>query len=97
MIALRLLIDSGGNVNAVNATEGASVLHWACIAGNVRAVHLLRQRGADLHHADKRGYNALLHAQRSLAQSQAEIKHIILLSDGLTAPPPDDATAKPAE
>jgi Mg-chelatase subunit ChlD len=36
-------------------------------------------------------YNALLHAQRSLAQSQAEIKHIILLSDGLTAPPPDDA------
>jgi Mg-chelatase subunit ChlD len=36
-------------------------------------------------------YNALLHAQRSLAESQAEIKHIILLSDGLTAPPPSDA------
>jgi Mg-chelatase subunit ChlD len=36
-------------------------------------------------------YHALLHAQRSLAESRAEIKHIILLSDGLTAPPPADA------
>ena len=36
-------------------------------------------------------YRALLHAQRSFAESRAEIKHIILLSDGLTAPPPADA------
>jgi uncharacterized membrane protein len=36
-------------------------------------------------------YHALVHAQQSLSQSHAEIKHIILLSDGLTAPPPADA------
>jgi palmitoyltransferase ZDHHC13/17 len=61
----RLLLDAApapAAVNAVNATEGASVLHWACIAGNVRVVHLLRLRGADMHAADKRGYNALHHA-----------------------------------
>ncbi len=33
-------------------------------------------------------YNALLEAQRLLADSQAEIKHIILLSDGYTARAP---------
>ncbi|MGH8629885.1 MAG: VWA domain-containing protein, partial [Burkholderiales bacterium] len=32
-------------------------------------------------------YGALQEAQRQLAGSKAEIKHIILLSDGLTAPP----------
>lgn len=32
-------------------------------------------------------YGALEEAQRQLADSKAEIKHIILLSDGLTAPP----------
>ncbi len=33
-------------------------------------------------------YNALLRAQALLADSKAKTKHIILLSDGLTAPPP---------
>jgi Mg-chelatase subunit ChlD len=33
-------------------------------------------------------YSALEHAQSLLSRSEAEIKHIILLSDGLTAPPP---------
>jgi uncharacterized membrane protein len=36
-------------------------------------------------------YNALLRAQAMLAESQAKTKHIILLSDGLTAPPPGGA------
>ena len=35
-------------------------------------------------------YGALQEAQRQLADSKAEIKHIILLSDGLTAPPAND-------
>jgi len=36
-------------------------------------------------------YNALRRAQSLLAGSEARTKHIILLSDGLTAPPPADA------
>jgi uncharacterized membrane protein len=36
-------------------------------------------------------YNALLRAQALLAESKAKTKHIILLSDGLTAPPPGGA------
>lgn len=35
-------------------------------------------------------YGALQEAQRQFADSKAEIKHIILLSDGLTAPPADE-------
>jgi hypothetical protein len=38
-------------------------------------------------------YNALLRAQRLLAESQAPTRHVILLSDGITAPPPGAATA----
>ena len=37
-------------------------------------------------------YNALLRAQRLLVQSQAATRHVILLSDGVTAPPPGGAT-----
>lgn len=38
-------------------------------------------------------YNALLQAQRMLADSSAQTRHVILLSDGVTASPPDGATA----
>jgi hypothetical protein len=41
-------------------------------------------------------YNALLEAQRLLAESQAEIKHIILLSDGYTARAPARTTVSGA-
>jgi Mg-chelatase subunit ChlD len=37
-------------------------------------------------------YNALLRAQRLLADSTAGTRHVILLSDGITAPPPGTAT-----
>ncbi len=40
-------------------------------------------------------YNALLRAQNLLADSQAKTKHIILLSDGLTAPPPGPVPLSP--
>jgi len=38
-------------------------------------------------------YNALLRAQALLAESKAKTKHIILLSDGLTSPPPGHVPA----
>jgi Mg-chelatase subunit ChlD len=38
-------------------------------------------------------YNALLRAQALLAESKAKTKHIILLSDGLTSPPPGGSAA----
>jgi hypothetical protein len=41
---VKLLLDNGASVNAVNATEGASVLHWAAIAGDVRIVHCSSRR-----------------------------------------------------
>ena len=37
-------------------------------------------------------YNALWHAYHLLADSHAKTKHVILLSDGDTAPPPSRAT-----
>ena len=41
-------------------------------------------------------YKALLRAQQLLADSQAKTKHIILLSDGLTAPPPGHVPGPPS-
>ena len=38
-------------------------------------------------------YRALLRAQALLGDSKAKTKHIILLSDGLTAPPPGESSA----
>ena len=59
---MKYLVDSGADVNARNDTESATVLHWAAIGGNVRAVHFLATHGADVFASDKRGYNLLLHA-----------------------------------
>jgi Mg-chelatase subunit ChlD len=39
-------------------------------------------------------YNALAHAQRLLAASTAPTRHILLLSDGVTAPPPGTAVTR---
>jgi len=39
-------------------------------------------------------YNALAHAQRLLASSTAPTRHILVLSDGVTAPPPGTAVAR---
>jgi Ca-activated chloride channel family protein len=39
-------------------------------------------------------YHALAHAQRLLASSGAPTRHILLLSDGVTAPPPGTAVAR---
>ena len=59
---MKYLVDNGAKVNAVNVKEGASVLHWAAIAGNIKAIRFLLSRGADIHGIDKRGYNSLMHA-----------------------------------
>lgn len=39
-------------------------------------------------------YAALAHAQRMLKNSRATSKHVILLSDGITAPPPGSGTGR---
>lgn len=55
-------MDNGAVVTAVNVGEGASVCHWAAVAGNVTVLHYLLNNGGDMHGVDKRGYNSLIHA-----------------------------------
>ena len=40
--------------------RGETALHWACLRGHVRAVHLLLEHGAKIFAVDDRGYSALV-------------------------------------
>ncbi len=66
------------------------VVPLAEVAGKRRAEDLISSMTAS---GQTNIYNALVDAQRILANSSAATKHIILLSDGLTAPPPGTAAA----
>jgi Mg-chelatase subunit ChlD len=66
------------------------VVPLAEVAGKRRAEDLISSMTAS---GQTNIYYALVEAQRILADSTAGTKHIILLSDGLTAPPPGAAIA----
>jgi uncharacterized membrane protein len=61
------------------------VVRLAEVGGKRRAEDLISSMTAS---GQTNIYNALVEAQRILADSTAGTKHIILLSDGVTAPPP---------
>ena len=82
------LLDSGANMDAGNQLEGQTPLMWACIAGNVPAVLLLKERGADLHQEDQRGYNALQHAAQ---YNEALVCYYLIKRGGVSVDATDHA------
>jgi len=60
---LKVLIENGANVNAVDQHRGWSAVFWATVQLNPEAVRLLVDKGADVNLADKDGYTPLHFAQ----------------------------------
>lgn len=60
---LKVLIDNGANVDAVDKHEGWSALFWALARFNTEAVELLVNKGADVTLTDEKGYTPLHYAQ----------------------------------
>jgi len=69
------LLDDGLDVNAVDGQLRRSAVMWAGIYGNVKALRILLERGANVHSVDKHGKTALAHA---LAREQTEVAEILL-------------------
>lgn len=59
--AIRVISDFGSKINKVNAL-GFGVLHIAAMAGNVKAIDVAINFGADVHIKDKNGRTALVNA-----------------------------------
>jgi ankyrin repeat protein len=57
--AIDLLLDAGAHIHAHGGMEGMSPLHWACWRGNFEAAQKLVERGADIHHKNQYGGDAL--------------------------------------
>jgi len=60
---LKVLIDNGANVDAVDKQRGWSSLFWALAHFNTEAVELLVNKGADVTLTDEEGYTPLHYAQ----------------------------------
>ena len=68
---LRELLDEGADVNARDAEEQATPLHWAALESRLEAVQLLLQRGAKIEATDKTGYTPLTTACAALLGNAA--------------------------
>lgn len=80
IIALLLPVVSPASVDVqstASAQYAQTPLHWACVAGHVRAVRSLLQAGADPGKSDAKGYNASIHAAQ---YGHIDILHILLSS-----------------
>lgn len=64
MDVVRLLLDSGASIDAVNSHNNTP-LHWASHDGHVDVVRLLLERGADSARAGQEGKTAAQHAETS--------------------------------
>jgi len=74
---VRLLIDKGADVNAVELTYGMSALQNACAVGSEKIFDLLIGNKADLQHVDKYGGNCLeeaaFYGHKSIADKLREL------------------------
>src|SRR5215471_12924453 len=62
--ALKVLLTHGADVKAKESTHGQTALMWAAAEGNVAAVEMLIEFGADLHAVSKGGFTPLMFAVR---------------------------------
>ncbi len=97
---LRLLLDSGANVNAVssppNDPEGELVLSIAAQNASLDKIKLLVEAGADVGYADTNGYSILLRAvYRSSVQPVQE--HLAVLDFLIASGAPLDMASKYGE
>ena len=63
--AVKLLLEAGANVNAVEPYKGQTALMWAASEGNASAADILIAHGADVHAKSKGGSTPLLFAVRN--------------------------------
>jgi ankyrin repeat protein len=73
--AVRLLLELGGDVNAVNKTRGWSALHGAAHMGADRMVQWLVERGATIDVRDKNGQTAWSIASEGARDQLTRIPH----------------------
>jgi hypothetical protein len=59
---LQVLLENGGNPNAVRPRDKAMPLHLAAANGHKSCIELLLEHKVDLNAVDKQGYNSLCHA-----------------------------------
>eukprot|EP01105_Mastigella_eilhardi_P005139 TRINITY_DN16921_c0_g1_i1.p1 TRINITY_DN16921_c0_g1~~TRINITY_DN16921_c0_g1_i1.p1 ORF type:complete len:605 (-),score=144.78 TRINITY_DN16921_c0_g1_i1:46-1860(-) len=77
---VQYLLNLGADVDCLTSETHQTPLQWAASAGFASVVHFLLKQGADLNHADTRGYNAAHLA----VQHDQEICVHYLLQKGLS-------------
>jgi ankyrin repeat protein len=70
--AVKLLIETGADVNAVEPYKGQTALMWAASEGNAAALDVLLTHGADVKAKSKSGFTPLLFAVRNDRREAAE-------------------------
>ena len=75
---IKHLLESGSETETPKPSSGARPLGWACLHGNMEAVQLLLDHGADVNNGDSRG-NCPLHAAAFLGHDAIVA---VLLSSG---------------
>jgi ankyrin repeat protein len=76
---LRLLIDSGADVNATVDEEKHRPVELAACSGNLGKVQLLLDAGADIKYVSPKGYTILVNVMYSLHDDEMLVPMIVLL------------------
>ena len=71
--AVKLLVETGANVNAVEPYKGQTALMWAASEGNAAAADILLAHGADVKAKSSGGFTPLLFAVRNDRADAAKV------------------------
>jgi ankyrin repeat protein len=69
-----MLLERGARINTRDNVNGRTPLHWAVWWGNIQAVQLLLEHGADVNASDKSGKTP---SQLISASSEQEIVELL--------------------
>jgi ankyrin repeat protein len=72
---VRMLIESGADLNAAESRRGQTALHWAAAEAHPDVVQLLVEKGANINAASKSGFTALVFA--SIKNDAASVKALL--------------------